>query len=142
MPCTIVGAGLTILSIIIVCCCGRCGCGCMFWPLLTVLWGVVEIGVYVVSLYAYLLYFVGLGVGKNVYGVVLVGSVGWGLLVSLCVFFHSICRVMMPDARYRRWKKKCPICPWLRFLVFQSLTLLSYKFQHMHFLGIKSSPKL
>jgi|LakMenEpi03Aug12_release.lakeMendotaPanAssembly.Ray.scaffolds.fasta_scaffold849676_1 hypothetical protein len=62
--------------------------------------------------------------------------------VTIFVFFYSICKVILQDERYRRWRKSAT-CAQLFYLSFCFiLTIINFKFQHLIWNGMKSAPKL
>lgn len=137
MICTIVGAGLTLFMFITVCCSDL-----MLWPLLTVVWAIVEVAAITIVIYSYHLYFVYLFTDKKIFGFVLTAAAAWFLLVNISVFFHSICRVLLPDPRYRRWRKSAKCNQIFLLSLVQTSTLFNFKFQHLLWSGFKGSPKL
>ena len=133
----IAGGSLSLFGIMLAWC-----FGVNVWPLLVCAWSAAEVAALTISTYAYHRYYVYIFIPSKGYGFVISAALTWLVLINLFVFYYSACKVLLPDSKYRRWKKTAS-CWQLLFLSFvQTITLLNFKFQHLTWSGITGTPKL
>lgn len=133
----IAGGGLSLFFLFLVWC-----AEISLWPMLVCAWSVAEVGALTVTTYAYHRYYMYIFTPIKAYGFVMSGALIWITSINLFVFYYSACKVLLPDAKYRRWKKSASCWQILILSLVQIITLLNYKFQHFTWCGIKIAPKL